>query len=368
MPLPAADTDSNTFVEQLRKRMADTGSLSIYKVTSTRYTAGQGHPPQDRSVNMNAGQSGKPAPEHPQAMRAEEASRQEREGHTVSGTEIRMSLSVGEAAQPTEQGCFRELSNIGLNTPTTTHERLVGPSTTYLVSSKIQQATVKQRNMAQGGPMLSRVLGSQHSPYSVPGSRGKAPYSAPNQNCHQKIAQGANRFQQPSSVPQMDKGSQAQPARGRQGWREEPGQSSSKQTKITILLPELPNKEESQLITIFLELSKLHGCNFSVDMMGCRVSVDKTNPPPASQCPAASLQTPPNAGVGQRLLGHTVGGEQSPAPSRNFTIFQYLKSRLEAMGTHLEPIVNFQESPGGSSDSSESLPLFPEVVMGTPPT
>lgn len=388
--------DSSDALQQLRKRMGISGSLSIFKVPRAK-TAVQKHPKQGRArVGDDARECRRPTEchqEYKQVRQAEATVRQGREGHAAHECECRMDVSHEGAARPTDRGCFRELAAIGVNTPTTTHELLVGPSASYLLTSRTGGNTQLHRNTIQGVPVLSRVLGGQHSPYSVPscslaerGASEKGHYFALYQNCQHKLAQGANKsFQQPGGVPFLvDKGAQSQSQRGSQG-RVQPGQpstssefESSKQTKVSILFPAMPDKDENQLITIFSEISRLHGCDFSMDKKECTLRKVTTNPPPVRHPVATSQHATPAESVSKRKppVRHPsatsqqatpAGKRQRPAPSHHRAFLRNLEARLKAVGTQLEVIEMPWESPGESSDSDDSLPLFPEVIMGTPP-
>ncbi|XP_050724765.1 uncharacterized protein LOC127002723 [Eriocheir sinensis] len=400
--------DSSDTVQQLRKRIGISSSLSIFKVPRPK-SAAQKHPKQGTArVGDDARECRRPTEchqEHQQVRQAEATVRQGREDHGAYEQECKMDASHEGAARPTDRGWFRELADIGVNTPTTTHSLLVGPSASYLLTSRTGGNTQLHRNMIQGVPVLSRVLGSQHSPYSVPrcslaegGTSDKEHCFALYQNCQHKLAQGANNnFQQPGGVPFLvDKGTQSQSQRGSQR-RVQPGQpspsselGSSKQTKIMILFPAMPEKDENQLITIFSEISRLHGCEFSMDKKDCTLRKVTSNPPPVRHPSATSQQATPAESVAKRKppVRHpsatsqqatpvesvskrkpqdTAGRRQRPAPSHQWAFLQNLQARLLAVGTQLEAIDMTWESPGESSDSDDSLPLFPEVVMGTSP-
>lgn len=398
--------DSSDAVQQLRKRIAISGSLSIFKIPRAK-SAAQKHPKQGTArVGGDARECRKPTKCHRECQQEEATVRQGRECHGAYKRECKMDVSHEGAARPTDKGWFRELADIGVKTPTTTRSLLVGPSTSYLLTSRTGGNTQLHRNMIHGVPILSRVLGSQQSPYSIPscglsegGGSDKGHYFALYQNCQHKLAQGANNsFQQPGGVPFLvDEETQGQSQRGSQGW-EQPGQpspsselGSSKQTKIVIIFPVMPDKDENQLITIFSKISRLHGCEFSMDKKECTLRKVTTNPPPvrhpsatpqqatpaesiAKRKPpvrhpsATSQQATPAKSVGKRKPQDTAGRRQRPAPSHQWAFLQNLQAQLQAVGTQLEAVEMPCESLGESSDSDDSLPLFPEVVMGTPPT
>lgn len=427
---PTSDMeDSSDVVQQLHKRMGISGSLSIFKVPRPKNAAQKHLKPCKARVGDDAREGRRPiecCQVYQQVRHAEATQRQGGEGHAAYEHDCRMGVSHEEAAKPTD-GYFRELAGIGVNTSTTTHELLVGPSASYLLTSRTKGNTQLHKNTMQGVPVLSRVLGSQHSPYSIPscsvaegGASGKGHYFTLNENCQHKLTQGTNyRFQQPGGVPFLvDKGTQSQPQTSSQG-KVQPEQPStwsefglSKQTKIMILLPVMPNKDENQLITIFSELSRLHGCEFSMDKKECTLRKVTTNQPQVRHPLVISQQATPAESVNKRkppvrYLSATTqeatptenvskrkppvrhpsampqqarsaesvckrkpqdkgGRGQRSAPSHQLAFLRNLQAQLQAVGTHLKATV--MQSPEESSDSDDYLPLFPEVVMGTPPS
>ncbi|XP_063877305.1 uncharacterized protein LOC135109686 [Scylla paramamosain] len=148
-----------------------------------------------------------------------------------------------------------------------------------------------------------------------------------------------------------------------------------KKTNITISLPPMSHQTEKQLLKVFFEISKLHGCDVSVDRKEIAMR-DEGRISNLTYYNGSSQQPTKAAGIQERKSQQLTNKQQKSTPTKpTFPKLRTLQSKLHTLGTQLHPLEVGKSLPqkqtlcqNSSSDSDSSLPLYPEVIMQNSPS
>lgn len=148
-----------------------------------------------------------------------------------------------------------------------------------------------------------------------------------------------------------------------------------KKTKITVSFPPMSHQTENQLLRVFFEISKLHGCDVSVDRKETLMKNESKSSNLTSHHHGSSQQLTKLADI------QTIEFQQLKKKQQKSAAFQpslpklrTLQSKLHTLGTHIQPLEVEQvlpqeqtQCPDSSSDFDSSLLLYPEVIMNSSP-
>ncbi|MPC22427.1 hypothetical protein E2C01_015440 [Portunus trituberculatus] len=141
--------------------------------------------------------------------------------------------------------------------------------------------------------------------------------------------------------------------------------TSVNKTKITVSLPPMSFKTENQLLKVFFEISKLHGCDVSVDRKDSAMRDEDRIRELASHHLGSSKKLTKASGIQKRKSQQLTNKQQNSA---TFQELRILQSKLHSLGTQIQPIEVKQEQTQcqDSSSDSDSFPLlYPEYLHST---
>lgn len=147
-----------------------------------------------------------------------------------------------------------------------------------------------------------------------------------------------------------------------------------KETEVTVSFPPMSYQTENQLLKVFFEISKLHGCDVSVHRKEtvmrneCKVGALTSH----HRCSSQQLTKAPD--IQTREFQQLKKKQQKSAAFQpSFPRLRTLQSQLHTFGTQIHPL-GAEGLPQGqtqcqnsSSDSDSSQLLYPEVIMNSSP-
>ncbi|XP_045120557.1 uncharacterized protein LOC123509983 [Portunus trituberculatus] len=243
------------------------------------------------------------------------------------------------------------------------------------------ETTVHPRNMNQVKSTHSRMNENLQQSYSSQKNQ-LGERKTPQKRCKVPLIQNSNAFQHLNCMNfSMNKRNQVNV--GRPSVRGRPDQfvplnqpftiqptetcTSVNKTKITVSLPPMSFKTENQLLKVFFEISKLHGCDVSVDRKDSAMRDEDRIRELASHHLGSSKKLTKASGIQKRKSQQLTNKQQNSA---TFQELRILQSKLHSLGTQIQPIEVKQEQTQcqDSSSDSDSFPLlYPEVIMQSSP-
>lgn len=396
----SVDTDMEELSEillQFHKHLVKNNSLSVYKVPNSNAIPAQEITPQN--ITLNKELRGSQSSAEVELLDSEARCNTPQRKAVIIDNNNCTSSDASNEREPitTSTSQPRNLPASTTVKPKIYHENTLTPSSLCSVISNTK-TTLPQGNMGQGEPGHPRMSHSQQPSCFYRNFRLRDTRKTPKkkcnisfiQNCHPKIAQNAT-FQHLSSMNSLlNNGSEL--TRGSPTVRGEPGQfsppilstdvsstkkcKSVKKTKITVSLPPMSDSTENQLITIFIEISKLHGCDVSVDKKETAMRNEPNTAYLASHHTASCQQSRLATSVKQNKSQQPTGTQHKSASSYpDFSKLRALQAQLHSFGTQLHVMQPQQESQQQqpqqlqeSSDFDGTLPIYTEVIMqSTPP-